>query len=97
MYPDTPLIDVWILNSVFTPPLYILPSNPVPMGLSLITDWNGIKFEVRDAVTQSYLGGYDMYYPCSGTVKDSIVTTGITPSMSATMQKYGGDTWILFY
>lgn len=93
-YPDTPLISQWVLNSNFASPNN-LPASPVPPIFSNVTEWNLIKFGVKDQSGTAIGGYYSLGYFCGNPTP----ITSLDPSavISGSFFTFGGDNWIVFF
>lgn len=96
-YPDTPLINNWVVNSDYLNP-YPLPSNPVPAALWGASKWAGIKFGVKNTSGVAIGGYYTMHMGC-GTSNPAITDlSGYTnPAVNGTIFTVGGATFIVLF
>lgn len=93
-YPNTPLIDKWILNADFANPL--VPPNPALVAPSLASQWSGIKFGVRD-LSGTAIGGYYTMAKFCGQPIISDLSAYTNPAVNGTLFTAGGATWIIIY
>ncbi|WP_267403579.1 MULTISPECIES: hypothetical protein [unclassified Chryseobacterium] len=95
MYPQTPLIDRWILNADYANP-YILPGSTIPAS-SLAAKDLGMKFGVKDPVTGTNVAGYfPLGYVNCGALP-LLNTAAYTTLFNSSYFTFGGDEWVIFF
>jgi len=94
-YPDTPLINGWMLNGS----MYNLSATPpqlVPVIFSNVTTWAAMKFSVNNPGGGS-IGGYTLGLGCGSPIALNVSSANPATPFNGTYFTFGGDTWIVLY